>query len=148
MHLHEQLSIPDIKRHAVIYTPLKGKTLRQHLNKHSVDESLLFQLGEFLAHLHQKGIFFRSVHFGNIILTPDKQLGLIDVADMQISYFPLNYFKRLRNFKHFLRVTEDIQLLANADKIEAGYLAYSQIKNRFFIKKLRNVLKGLMGTTN
>jgi len=73
---------------------------------------------------------------GNIILTPNQQFGLIDVADMKIGRFPLGYFKRLRNIKHFLRVKEDVKSLPKNTAIEEGYLSYCQIHNRFFVKHL------------
>jgi len=129
-------SVPDIKRHAVLYQPLAGVTVRDYLKKKNVANDFFFQLGEYLAELHQKGIFFRSVHFGNIILTPNQQFGLIDVADMKIGRFPLGYFKRLRNIKHFLRVKEDVKSLPKNTAIEEGYLSYCQIHNRFFVKHL------------
>jgi len=141
-------SVPDIKRHAVIYQPLEGQTVRDYLRNQDVDNKFFFHLGEYLAELHQKGIFFRSVHFGNIVLTNDKHFGLIDVADMQISRFPLNYFKRLRNFKHFLRVKEDILALPQNTAIEEGYISYSRISNRFFIKQVHRVFSQLKQKQN
>jgi tRNA A-37 threonylcarbamoyl transferase component Bud32 len=74
------LRIPDIKRTGVLYSPLPGKTFRQ---LDTVDHDTALALGEFIASLHLKGIYFRSLHLGNIVLTPEKNLGLIDIADMR-----------------------------------------------------------------
>lgn len=141
--------VPHIKRHAVLYFPLAGDTLRHYLKQQIPDKHFFFQLGEFLAHLHRNGVFFRSLHFGNIIVTPQHHFGLIDVSDMQISRFPLHYFKRLRNFKHFLRIKEDIQLLPqDSDQsraIEQGYLESSGIRNQLFQKALFKVCQRLKG---
>jgi len=136
-------SVPTIKRHGVIYNPLEGQTVRDYAKKNSVDEEFFYSLGKFLAELHQKGIYFRSVHFGNIIITPDKQLGLIDVADMKIRPFSLGHLKRLRNLKHLLHYKGDIKLLPESQVLEKGYLSFSQIQNKFFIKHLYRIISEL-----
>ena len=73
---------------------------------------MLIELADFMAHLHQSGIYFRSVHFGNIIVMPGRQgLGLIDVADMMFKRRPLRSGERCRNFRHMLRYPEDVAFL-------------------------------------
>ncbi|MBD8492865.1 toluene tolerance protein [Pseudomonas syringae] len=99
--------IAAIERDAVHYTPLPGQTLRQLLHDVSRDDELRRQLGCFIAYLHEKGIYFRSAHLGNVVLTPEGTLGLIDIADMKTYRQPLRKALRLRNFKHMLRYTED-----------------------------------------
>ena len=65
-----------------------GKTLRQVLRDATGDSSGLIRLlGQFMARLHEKGICFRSLHLGNVVLTPDHELGLIDIADMRCGRF-------------------------------------------------------------
>ena len=124
--------IKSIKRTAVHYQQLKGIMVREYLQNHSVDNEFLKNLGQFIAVLHAKGIYFRSAHFGNIIYTPDKQFGLIDISDMSISRFPLGTFKRLRNLKHIFRLPEDILLVKNNNLIEQSYLAHCGIKRKSF----------------
>ena len=124
--------IKSIKRTAVHYRQLEGVTLREHLQSNPIEDEFLAKLGEFLAQLHAKGIFFRSAHFGNIIVTPEKQFGLIDISDMSISRFSLGYFKRLRNIKHIFRLPEDIQLVQNNSIIEQSYLAHCGISQKRF----------------
>ncbi|PWB33045.1 toluene tolerance protein [Pseudomonas sp. SDI] len=99
--------IAEIARDAVHYDPLPGKTLRQLLDEPSSGDELRRQLGRFIAQLHEKGIYFRSAHLGNVVLTPDGQLGLIDIADLRTYRRPLRKAQRLRNFKHMLRYQED-----------------------------------------
>ncbi|MCU7799906.1 MAG: toluene tolerance protein [gamma proteobacterium symbiont of Lucinoma myriamae] len=125
-------NIKSIKRTAVHYQQLEGITVREYLYSKPVEDKFLAQLGQFIAHLHDKGIFFRSAHFGNIIVTPEKQFGLIDISDMSISHFSLGYFKRIRNLKHIFRLPEDIQLIQNNDIIEKNYLAHCGINNKKF----------------
>lgn len=100
--------IPSIKRDAVHYHPLPGISLRQLRAQHSDCPNDLFdRLGRFLAKLHNKGIYFRSIHLGNIILTPEGRLGLIDIADLKLQRKPLSRSKAQRNFKHMQRDGED-----------------------------------------
>lgn len=103
--------IASIERDAVHYSPLPGQTLRQLLDQHAQDDGLRAQLGGFIAQLHESGIYFRSAHLGNVVLTPQGQLGLIDIADLRVYRRPLRKSLRLRNFKHMLRYPEDRQWL-------------------------------------
>lgn len=105
--VREVYRIAEIARDAVHYDPLPGKTLRQLLDDHGNDDGLRRQLGIFIAQLHESGIYFRSAHLGNVVLTPEGHLGLIDIADMRTYRRPLRKTERLRNFKHMLRYKED-----------------------------------------
>lgn len=97
--------IASISRDAVHYEPLPGQTLRQLLTEDN--PALRLQLAHFIAKLHEQGIYFRSLHLGNIVLTPEGTLGLIDVADMRCLAAPLSRRMRLRNFHHMLRYYQD-----------------------------------------
>jgi tRNA A-37 threonylcarbamoyl transferase component Bud32 len=103
--------IAHMQRDVVHYTPLAGQTLRQVMHEASSGDELRAQLGRFIAELHEKGIYFRSAHLGNVIVTPQGTLGLIDVADMATFRRPLRKSLRLRNFKHMLRYKQDRQWL-------------------------------------
>ncbi|KDD69956.1 toluene tolerance protein [Pseudomonas mandelii PD30] len=103
--------IASIERDAVHYDPLPGQTLRQLLDVQGDADPLRGQLGVFMATLHERGIYFRSAHLGNIVLTPEHQLGLIDIADMRVYRRPLRKTLRLRNFKHMVRYPQDRQWL-------------------------------------
>lgn len=112
--------IPDLQRSAVCYQPLVGNTLRSIAA--SLDAPAIQQLGAFVRALHDKGIYFRSLHLGNIVLTPDNQLGLIDISDLQVAWRPLSQRRRARNFRHLLRVASDRTALAKyKDNLAAGY---------------------------
>lgn len=65
----------------------------------------------FVTGLHQKGIYFRSLHLGNIVRMTSGQLGLIDVADMTLKRRALGQMARRRNMKHMLRYAEDASWL-------------------------------------
>lgn len=94
---------------AVHYHPLPGLTLRQLAVNNGLDEKVLGQLGRFIATLHHRGIYFRSLHLGNIVLTPEGTLGLIDIADLAIHSKSLSKNKRFRNFRHLTRLHVDRQ---------------------------------------
>jgi len=106
--------IPAISRDAVHYLPLEGETIRQviagGLGEERAD-ALRHQLLEFIHHIHSLGIFFRSAHLGNIVLTPENTLGLIDISDLRISWFRLGRFRRRRNLRHVLRYRDDREWL-------------------------------------
>ena len=124
--------IAEIARDAVHYDPLPGLTLRQLLDQPGEHPELRDQLGQFIATLHESGVYFRSAHLGNVVLTPEGKLGLIDVADLRIYRKPLRRSQRQRNFRHMLRYRQDREwLLGDRDNlfIEA-YLASQQVCRR------------------
>ena len=99
----------DPYRSVVHYEPLAGETLRHLLRDDAgLDQLELFaRLAEFITHLHELGVYFRSLHMGNIILTPDNELGLIDISDMRCLGRPLSRRMRDRNYQHLLRYESD-----------------------------------------
>lgn len=108
----EYARCPDLQRHLVTYRPLPGITVRSALKSGGGNSNLLAAVSRFVADLHRKGICFRSLHFGNIIVAPESEtLGLIDVADMTIQPWPLGVSSRERNFRHMLRYREDAETL-------------------------------------
>ncbi|WP_461517343.1 BUD32 family EKC/KEOPS complex subunit [Porticoccus sp.] len=118
----ELYKIPSIHRTAVHYYPLTGKTLRKL--PHGLDLIIASKLGKFFRELHDKGIYFRSLHLGNIVVTQENRLGLIDVADMKIYRSPLSEELRLRNFQHCARYQEDrLQLESHLSTFLKGYFA-------------------------
>ncbi len=53
----------------------------------------------FVIGLHDKGIYFRSLHLGNVVCTPDGRLGLIDFSDLRIHPWSLGNYLRARNMR-------------------------------------------------
>lgn len=117
--------VDPVNKTAVHYWPLPGETLRHILSNSSSErrQELVELFGELLAKLHGSGVYFRSVHLGNVLVQPDGQLGLIDLADMRISHFALSLHKRKRNLKHMRRYVEDQKWLfeEHHDALKAGY---------------------------
>ena len=128
------------KETAVHYEPLPGKNLRQVFPKLDAEsvKKLAGQLAEYYADLQQKGIYFRSLHLGNILQLPDKSLGLIDIADMRFSRKPLDTEQRLRNLKHLARYSQDVEYLTQDDTFCSTYAAKTGIEQ----SRVEQVLQG------
>lgn len=110
--VNQLLWCKSIKRHVVIYQRLEGALLRDILSKAAKDNDDIYrQFGAFVAKLHNKGVYFRSAHFKNILVLPNGEFALIDISDMQIKKNTLKLHLRKRNFQHLLRYQEDKNLL-------------------------------------
>ncbi|MEN9362257.1 MAG: hypothetical protein RL095_3792 [Verrucomicrobiota bacterium] len=110
------LRIPSQKRDAVVYPLLPGTALRSVLDAASPEErkALLLRLADFCAHLHQLGVHFRSLHLGNVLLTPDQRFALIDIADLRCRRFSLGPLARIRNLGALLRLKSDRDYIEEA----------------------------------
>lgn len=94
--------VASIARDAVHYHPLEGETLRALIGNGLTPERerwLRQAFTAFVRHLHDLGIYFRSLHLGNVVLTPDDTLGLIDISDVRLHRRPLSHFWRARNLR-------------------------------------------------
>ncbi|PHS73654.1 MAG: toluene tolerance protein [Cycloclasticus sp.] len=115
----------SIKRHIVIYQRLEGKLLRDVLtNTFKNSDGIFRQFGEFIATLHNKGVYFRSAHLKNILVLPNGKFALIDISDMQIKKGALNLHLRERNFQHILRYQEDKNLVRS--HFQSFFSSYSE----------------------
>ncbi|MDG9925605.1 MULTISPECIES: toluene tolerance protein [unclassified Pseudomonas] len=86
---------------ACLYAPLPGESLEQLLRNDDPRLALeLPALASFFRLLHCQGVYFRSLHLGNILLIAPGQFGLIDVLDLRCYPFPLNRGLIRRNFEH------------------------------------------------
>ena len=133
--------LKDPLRDLVHYQPLPGLTLR-HLRKHPSEcPTDLFQtLGHFIAQLHEQGIYFRSAHLGNIVLSPNGRLGLIDIADLRFKGKALNAALRRRNFQHMLRDAED-QTWLNSQQFGSFSKGYLERSNKLSVNDLEQALQ-------
>ncbi|MDP0561814.1 MAG: lipopolysaccharide kinase InaA family protein [Candidatus Endonucleobacter sp. (ex Gigantidas childressi)] len=103
VEVKEAMSLPVPRKTAVRYQPLAGETIREIFRKGKLTNELIKRLAEFINQLHQAGVYFRSLHFGNIILTLENIFGLIDIADMRFFDRPLRKTEIIRNFRHMKR---------------------------------------------
>jgi serine/threonine protein kinase len=89
---------------ACLYQPLPGQSIEQ-LYKQSPErvQDLLPDLAGFILSLHRAGIYFRSLHLGNILLLPSGGFGLIDILDLKVRARSLGTRLVRRNFQHLSR---------------------------------------------
>ncbi|MDG9929239.1 toluene tolerance protein [Pseudomonas sp. GD03985] len=98
---------------ACLYQPLAGQSLDSLFhNSRKEFDGLLPQLAAYILKLHRLGIYFRSLHLGNILLTPDGDFGLIDFLDLRFKNRPLGRLLVRRNFRHLQRYLERRQVQA------------------------------------
>ncbi len=99
--------IPSLARDAVHYHPLVGRTLREICREgieKDQERELRTAFTRFVIHLHDCGVYFRSLHLGNVVYMPDQQLGLIDIADVRIRASGLSKRQRARNLRRLLGI--------------------------------------------
>ncbi|TVP79848.1 MAG: toluene tolerance protein [Puniceicoccaceae bacterium] len=128
-------NIPEIHCTAALYQELAGETLRDWLAQASDAEQIekLRLFGSFVAELHQQGILFRSIHFGNVLVLPDGSFGLIDIADMGFRCLgALSVQQRIRNFQHMDRQDDDRKQLSGpgGQTFIQSYLAASRLPQK------------------
>ncbi|MBB3102660.1 toluene tolerance protein [Azomonas macrocytogenes] len=83
------------------YRPLPGESIESLFKRNSQQiEPLLPDLATFIALLHREGIYFRSLHLGNILQLPDGRFGLIDFLDLRKKRRRLTQGEIKRNFMH------------------------------------------------
>ena len=106
--------VPHLNRQVVVYRELPGTSLRSALEAATGENAALLvrATGAFIASLHERGVYFRSIHFGNILVTSDEPgFALIDFLDLKMMGRPLSLQRRIRNGKPIFRYREDRQPL-------------------------------------
>lgn len=102
--------IAESARDVVHYRPLPGATLRERVCR-GVDPAqrrrLRGELTRFIVRLHDAGVYFRSLHLGNVVCTPDGRLGLIDFSDLRIYPWPLGRYLRARNVRRMQGIADE-----------------------------------------
>ena len=94
------------KARFVIYEPLPGLPLRA-----CYDDVNIPDLAELVCSLHARGVYFRGLHLGNVILGADGTLGLIDVQDIRFLQGPLGWRRRERNLGILCAHPADLALM-------------------------------------
>lgn len=140
----ETFRVRAMGRDVVVYHPLEGETLREVIKDSDNKEALLKPFSVFFAGLHDRGIYFRAIHFGNIIVLPAGGFGLIDVSELRISRSSLSVRKRVRNFKPIFRYNEDLTAIMDLgfDLFLDCYIENSSLPpnaRQSFLRKVRNV---------
>ena len=105
--------IPASKRHAVVYPLLAGKTLRSVLcDAPGRLDDFMAALAALLAQLHERGVYFRAMHFGNVLVCEDDQsLALLDISETRLFSRPVSPRLRAASFRALRSYREDANLL-------------------------------------
>lgn len=115
--------VPHINRQIVIYPMVPGVSLREELRGADPEATGEFmrRFGSFLAELHGKGVLFRSIHFGNVLVDGDS-MSLIDILDLKIFSKPLAEKRRIKNIRFLVKYPEDRAVVyAHLDALRDGY---------------------------
>lgn len=128
-----------IDRDLVVYKLLEGETLRDVLKAEKQKKKLVEKLISYISELHAKGVYFRSLHFGNVLVLPDGSLGLIDISDMKINSRSLGLLKRIRNFRAVFRYEQDKKVILDygLQKFLDRYISESEISPGMFYTILK-----------
>ena len=130
--VESSFKIQETGHHGVIYRPVPGIEVRQALLDPERCESLLSRVAEYFADLHAKGVFFHSMHLGNIIVDSEGRFGLVDVARVGFVRQQLDHGRRARSFKPIFNHPEDQAWLASFgyDRFFKLYLAAAELTPR------------------
>ncbi|NCX68353.1 MAG: hypothetical protein EBW93_04395 [Betaproteobacteria bacterium] len=90
----------------VSYKYIPGTTYRDLSHKITMD--MITDLANYISNIHKKGIYFRAMHLGNILLH-NKKLFLIDIAKIHFYPWPLFVFTRARAFRRMIKYQDDIK---------------------------------------
>jgi hypothetical protein len=77
------------------------------------------QLTLFIIRLHDLGMYFRSLHIGNVVITPDGRIGLIDFADLRIYPWSLGVPAQ-RNMQRMLGMADEADWVTCRPSSPAG----------------------------
>ncbi|KAF3976974.1 MAG: hypothetical protein HFP77_09220 [Methylococcales symbiont of Iophon sp. n. MRB-2018] len=58
---------------------------------------------KFIAELHKKGVYFWSLHFGDILVAKDGNRALIDISVLKVFPWSLTLNQSIRNWKHLFK---------------------------------------------
>lgn len=134
--------VPCMKRHLVHYQPLEGEELRNFFAQNGYQSQMVSKWIEFLASIHDRGVYFRGINFSNVILRPDGEFGLIDVDSARVFDHSLSTDFRARNLKHPLAHSQDQKILCQfgLDNWLIQYMdkaRISQAEAQYFLERVR-----------
>lgn len=129
LEISEVYYVPSLKQYLVRYPLLEGANLREFLKKNPQQSEVIDAIPNFIAEIHSKGIYFRGLHFENILLMPDGGFTLLDFSDAHFYEKSLDPWRRARNFRAFLRQDEDWELIigCGVNKFVNQYLEASDL---------------------
>ena len=140
----------------VSYKYIPGKTYRDLGNK--ITKEMITDLAKYISIIHKKGIYFRAMHLGNILLY-NKKLFLIDIAKIHFYPWSLFIFTRARAFRRMIKYQDDIKHfgLINYKNLISEYMnsskfnSFERIRFQLYLTIFRKIkykyLKKTLGAT-
>jgi tRNA A-37 threonylcarbamoyl transferase component Bud32 len=132
---------PGLQCDILLYPQINGQSLLD-----CFDDSHLPLLARFINELHDAGVFFWDLHLGNIVISDQDRLGLLDVATARISQRPLSLKRRARNIGRFICIEyASGNLIKKQIKLFIQHycraLKWPHVKRQLFLKQLTDDLK-------
>lgn len=117
---------PDYPVHMVIYDRIDGKDLRELCGELGPEQ--LSMLPDFLAGLHNQGVYFRAIHLANLVFDGDT-IHLVDISDLRLRESALGVFARARNLAHLMNSELDKAYFVSygVDRFIAEYETAAQL---------------------
>jgi len=114
------------------YRPLPGHSLEHIYRNSRIEfEALLPSFAAFINTLHQRGIYFRSLHLGNVLQLPNGGFGLIDFLDIHFKRAPLAHRLVARNLEHLRGYLQRNQMTDFPwEKLQSAYVQAAQYATR------------------
>ena len=125
---------PEINTHAVFYNKIFGDGL-DALTKNK-EYNLLPEAASFIASLHERGVFFRSMHLSNLVYQNNGKIAVIDISDVRFKKKPLSLYVRYRNLKHTLCHREDQLAWRHLDAAHFLQVYFEKAQLSFLSKKI------------
>jgi hypothetical protein len=126
---------------ALRYSPLPRQTIKDIMKAGLINEALVYQDGAFVAKIQALGVYLRGLYIGNMALTPNGELGLIDVSEFSI-YWHLSSYRRLINFARFWR-SKQYKYAFGEKNISALIEGYLSVAN-FYAVTCQSIAKRLI----
>jgi len=120
------------QRHVLSYKKVLGLPIRSILEIGKDNKTLLKKFIRYVSLLHSKGIYFRSLHFGNVIVKPNGDFVLIDISDMLFFNKKLTINHRVRNWHHVIKNKFEREMIDyyGWDDFINDYASYSELVER------------------
>ena len=124
--------IVSYKKYEVITEEIEGTSLRKYIENHSKEEAekmieiYIENVSKILKEIIKKNIYYNDFHFENFIITPSKEMYIIDLEGYTKDLFFLFHKKKM--LKGILRIISEEKVLK--EKGIVGEKIWEEIESR------------------
>jgi predicted Ser/Thr protein kinase len=128
-NIHAVYYYPKLNCDIILYDYVEGITLYEMASNN--DLSFLPKLAEYIAELHQLGIYFKDLHLNNIVLN-NGVFTLLDLESIHCKRRPLRSKQRAKNLAYLFNIKEHIEfyLQFGGEKFLQEYFKLSTLSER------------------